>query len=44
MKKEIIAPSGEKVEWKPGTMIYPMPTALISYSATQKEYNEQPTN
>lgn len=30
MEKEIIAPSGEKVEWKPGTMIYPLPAALIS--------------
>ena len=39
MKKEIIAPSGEKVEWKPGTMIYPLPAALISCGATEKEYN-----
>ncbi len=39
MGKKIIAPSGEKVEWKPGTMIYPLPAALISCGATEKEYN-----
>ena len=39
MAKERITPSGEKVEWKPGTMIYPLPAALISCGATPDEYN-----
>ncbi len=32
-------PSGEKIEWKPGTMIYPLPALLISCGATSEEYN-----
>jgi flavin reductase (DIM6/NTAB) family NADH-FMN oxidoreductase RutF len=28
-----------KVNWKPGTMIYPLPAALISCGATLEEYN-----
>ena len=39
MAKERITPSGEKVEWKPGTMIYALPAAHISCGATPDEYN-----
>jgi flavin reductase (DIM6/NTAB) family NADH-FMN oxidoreductase RutF len=28
-----------KVNWKPGTMIYPLPAVLISCGATEQEYN-----
>lgn len=38
-EKKKIAASGEKVAWKPGTMIYPLPAALISCGATPDEYN-----
>ena len=37
-KKQVRA-SGEKIAWKPGTMIYPLPAALISCGATPDEYN-----
>ncbi len=39
MGKQRISPSGEKTAWKPGTMIYPLPAALISCGATPDEYN-----
>ena len=39
MEKQRISPSGEKTAWKPGTMIYPLPAALISCGATPDEYN-----
>jgi flavin reductase (DIM6/NTAB) family NADH-FMN oxidoreductase RutF len=28
-----------KIQWKPGTMIYPLPAALISCGATAEEFN-----
>lgn len=28
-----------KIDWKPGTMIYPLPAALISCGSTPEEYN-----
>lgn len=28
-----------KQDWKPGTMIYPLPAAMISCGATEEEYN-----
>lgn len=39
MEKQRISPSGEKTAWKPGTMIYPLPAALISCGSTPDEYN-----
>ncbi len=39
MNKKRISASGEKVAWKPGTMIYPLPAALISCGSTPDEYN-----
>lgn len=30
---------GQKVSWKPGTMIYPLPAAMISCGASEEEYN-----
>lgn len=30
---------GQKVSWKPGTMIYPLPAAMISSGASEEEYN-----
>lgn len=29
----------QKVSWKPGTMIYPLPAAMISCGASEEEYN-----
>mgnify|MGYP002627888116 CR=1 FL=1 len=29
----------EKIDWKPGTMIYPLPALLISCGTTPEEYN-----
>ena len=29
----------EKVKWKPGTMIYPLPAVMISCGETEEEYN-----
>ena len=31
--------SSTKIDWKPGTMIYPLPAVLISCGATDEEYN-----
>ena len=28
-----------KLDWKPGTMIYPLPAVLVSCGATEEEYN-----
>ena len=28
-----------KVAWKPGTMIYPLPAVMISCGETEEEYN-----
>ena len=38
-EKKRVAASGEKVAWKAGTMIYPLPAALISCGAAPEEYN-----
>ncbi|MDZ7739845.1 MAG: flavin reductase family protein [Bacteroidales bacterium] len=29
----------EKIEWKPGTMIYPLPAVMVSCGSNQDEYN-----
>ncbi len=29
----------EKIEWKPGTMIYPLPAVMVSCGSSQDEYN-----
>ena len=29
----------DKVDWKPGTMIYPLPAVMVSLGATPDEYN-----
>ncbi len=29
----------DKLDWKPGTMIYPLPALLVSCGATEEEYN-----
>lgn len=29
----------EKIEWKPGTMVYPLPAVLVSCGATETDYN-----
>lgn len=31
--------SSTKIDWKPGTMIYPLPAVLVSCGATEEEYN-----
>lgn len=31
--------SGEKIDWKPGTMIYPLPALLVSCGTKPEEYN-----
>jgi flavin reductase (DIM6/NTAB) family NADH-FMN oxidoreductase RutF len=31
--------SPSKIDWKPGTMIYPLPAVLISCGSTDEEYN-----
>ena len=28
-----------KQDWKPGTMIYPLPAVLVSCGSTEEEYN-----
>ena len=28
-----------KQDWKPGTMIYPLPALLVSCGSTEEEYN-----
>ena len=28
-----------KVDWKPGTMIYPLPAVMVSLGETPEEYN-----
>ena len=32
-------PGGIKVDWKPGTMIYPLPAVMVSTGAIPEEYN-----
>ena len=29
----------DKVDWKPGTMIYPLPAVMVSLGASPDEYN-----
>ena len=30
---------GKKIQWKPGTMIYPLPAVMVSCGASPEEYN-----
>ena len=32
-----------KQDWKPGTMIYPLPAVLVSCGSTEEEYNVSDT-
>ncbi len=37
--KSIITTFNVKVNWKPGTMIYPLPAVMVTCGATEEEYN-----
>mgnify|MGYP006969191062 CR=1 FL=1 len=38
MQEKNISPSG-KLQWKPGTLIYPLPALMVSCGENEEEYN-----